>query len=71
MLGLCRVLGIEPGQVLALGDGTNDLDMITAAGVGVAMAHADPELIAGADCVTGSNNAGGFAAAVERFVLGG
>ena len=71
MLGLCRVLGIGPDQVLALGDGTNDLDMITAAGVGVAMANADPELIAGADCVTGSNNEGGFAAAVERFVLGG
>ena len=71
MLGLCRVLGIGPEQVLALGDGTNDLDMLTAAGVGVAMANADPDLIAGADHVTGSNNEGGFAAAIERFVLEG
>ena len=71
MLGLCRVLGLELGEVLALGDGTNDLDMITAAGLGVAMANADPALIAAADYVTGSNNEGGFAAAIERFVLNG
>ncbi len=65
---LCALLGIAPGEAMAFGDGTNDLDMIEKAGVGVAMANADPALLRAADYVTGSNNDAGFAAAVERFV---
>ena len=37
----CRRLGITPAEVLAIGDGANDLDMLGAAGMGVAM-HAKP-----------------------------
>ena len=70
LLTLCALLGIDPGETMALGDGTNDLDMIRKAGVGVAMANGDPELLAAADYVTGTNNEGGFARAVEKFVLG-
>jgi phosphoserine phosphatase len=32
----CAALGVDPGQALAVGDGANDLAMITAAGLGVA-----------------------------------
>ena len=65
---LCRHLGLDPAQTLALGDGTNDSDMLCAAGVGVAMANADEAVKAAADHVTGSNNDAGFAEAVEKFV---
>ncbi len=69
LLALCRHLGIDPAQALALGDGTNDSDMLRAAGVGVAMKNADEAVKAAADYVTGSNNDAGFAQAVRRFVL--
>ncbi len=71
LLTLCGLLGVPPAAAMSVGDGTNDLDMIENAGVGVAMANAAPELLAAADFITGSNNEGGFAAAVERFVLNG
>ena len=66
---LCGLLGIDRSESMALGDGTNDLDMLVQAGVGVAMANADPALLEAADYVTGNNNEGGFASAVEKFVL--
>jgi phosphoserine phosphatase SerB len=40
---LCMMLDISPKQVLAIGDGEVDIDMITAAGVGVAY-RAAPEV---------------------------
>ena len=69
LAALCRHLGLDPAQTLALGDGTNDSDMLRAAGVGVAMANADEAVKAAADFVTGNNNDAGFAEAVEKFVL--
>jgi len=71
MLTLCALLNLPAESTMALGDGTNDLDMICLAGCGVAMANAAPELLEAADYITGSNNEGGFAAAVERIVLKG
>lgn len=61
LLALCRVLGIEAADTLAFGDGTNDLTMLQAAGTGVAMANAEPEVKAAADLVTVSNNDCGVA----------
>ena len=40
--------GIVASEVLAVGDGANDLDMVEAAGLGVAY-HAKPALAAAAD----------------------
>ena len=71
LLTLCDLLGIAPADSMALGDGTNDLDMIQNAGIGVAMANGDPTVLAAADHVTGHCNDAGFAKAVERFVLNG
>lgn len=36
LMELCQELGISPKQVIAMGDGANDLKMLTAAGLGVA-----------------------------------
>ena len=69
LMSLCRILGVEPKDSMALGDGTNDLDMLELSGIGVAMANAAPPLLKAADYVTLSNNEAGFARAVERFVL--
>ena len=67
LLKLCSLLGVDPGDTMALGDGTNDLDMIRKAGIGVAMANGDPSVRAAADYVTESCNDGGFANAVKKF----
>jgi phosphoserine phosphatase len=45
---LCTELDIEPRQVIAMGDGANDLKMLTHAGLGVAY-HAKPTVRAQAD----------------------
>lgn len=47
---LAGTLGIGADQVLSVGDGANDLDMIQAAGLGVAF-RAKPALVAEADAV--------------------
>jgi Cof subfamily protein (haloacid dehalogenase superfamily) len=64
-----ELMKIPADQMLAVGDGENDIEMIQLAGVGVAMANARPELKAVADAVVASNDDDGVAAAVERFVL--
>ena len=54
---------------MACGDGSNDLSMLRAAGVGVAMANAEAAVKAAADFVTGDNDGDGVAQAIERFCL--
>ena len=68
LCALCKYLGIDIRDTIALGDGSNDLDMIEAAGTGVAMANAVDELKAAADFVTLSNMECGFARALEKFM---
>src|SRR5699024_10861328 len=41
---VCRQLGVEQADVLAIGDGRNDVEMLQWAGRGVAMGHA-PEVV--------------------------
>ncbi len=62
--------GIRPEEVIAFGDGHNDLDMVSYAGLGVAMANARPELLKAADIITSSNNEDGVAEVIEKYVLG-
>lgn len=67
---LARALRIPPQATMAIGDNLNDLDLVTAAGVGVAMGDGDPRVRAAADWVTGTYADDGAALAIERFVLG-
>jgi Cof subfamily protein (haloacid dehalogenase superfamily) len=62
-------LGISPRNVMAIGDGLNDLDMIAEAGIGVAMGNALPEVQAAADYVTGTQAEDGVAEALEKWAL--
>jgi Cof subfamily protein (haloacid dehalogenase superfamily) len=60
-------LGFGLENCMAFGDGANDLTMVKAAGVGVAMSNACPEVLAAADYVTLSNDEDGVAAAIAHF----
>jgi 5-amino-6-(5-phospho-D-ribitylamino)uracil phosphatase len=62
--------GIAAAEVCAVGDDVNDIPMITAAGLGVAMGNARPEVIAAADAVVGTNDATGIADVADLILAG-
>jgi len=68
--GLAHVaeqLGIDAADVLAIGDGRNDIEMLRWAGRGVAMGQAVEEVIAAADDVTGTVYDDGAAVEISRW----
>ena len=69
LLTLAAKLGIDRSETMALGDQQN-VTMIEAAGLGVAMGNAVPEVKAVADVETTTQNADGVGVAVEKWVLG-
>lgn len=70
LLNLAETLGYSREQVMACGDSDNDLAMIRAAGLGVAMGNAEPEVKAAADVIVADNNHDGVAEAIHRYILG-
>lgn len=64
---LAHKLGLSMEQTMAIGDSENDLDIIASAGVGVAMANAEPCLKEKADFITLSNDEDGVAYALRKF----
>lgn len=66
---LANELSIAKEEILAIGDGENDREMLQFAGIGLAVANADPHLKEVADEVIASNNEDGVAQAVEKYVL--
>lgn len=68
LLRLCARLSLDPAAALAFGDGTNDLSLLRAAGCGVAMANAAPEVRAAADRIAPSNNDAGMAAVLRHLL---
>lgn len=56
-------------QVMALGDGENDIEMLKLAGWGVAMANGALETKAVANALTGSNKEDGAAQAIHKYIL--
>lgn len=64
---LLTKLNIRREEMVAVGDGYNDLSMIQFAGLGIAMANAQEPVKRVADYVTLSNEEDGVAAAVDRF----
>jgi Cof subfamily protein (haloacid dehalogenase superfamily) len=57
--------GIDPADIIAVGDGHNDISMLRYAGVGVAMGNAPDEVKAAADRVVAANDADGLVELVE------
>lgn len=70
MLAACRILGVDPARTMAIGDSGNDIPMLKAAALGVAMGTAPQEVRDAADTVTASNLEDGAAMAIERYILG-
>ncbi len=66
---ICAHEGIDIGEAIAFGDSFNDITMIKAAGLGIAMGNAEDELKAVADYVTGDCDNDGIAEAIEKFIF--
>ncbi|MCK9156539.1 MAG: Cof-type HAD-IIB family hydrolase [Paludibacteraceae bacterium] len=66
---LLEHLGLTKEEMVACGDGFNDLSMIKYAGLGVAMRNAQPVVKESADYVTLSNDEDGVASVVDEFIL--
>lgn len=62
-------VGVDPANVLAIGDGPNDLEMLETVGIPIAMGHAPEEVKSRAVHITGTLAEDGVAQAIERFVL--
>ena len=65
---LAADLGIPVEEFLAIGDSENDLEMIEAAGIGVAVANAREGVKAASDYVAEKGNGDGFVEAVTRYL---
>ncbi len=71
LLELGAMLGIKPEEIMACGDGQNDVTMIQMAGLGVAMGNAVDAVKDVANEVTDTNEQQGVAKAIEKFILEG
>ncbi|WP_026576690.1 Cof-type HAD-IIB family hydrolase [Bacillus sp. UNC438CL73TsuS30] len=65
---LLREFRISPNEVVAIGDGPNDIEMLRHVGTGVAMGNASEEVKAAADFVTGHHENDGLAEFIERYL---
>ena len=68
---MVEALGASIEETIAIGDNWNDLEMIEAAGLGVAMGHAPEGVRAKARYVCGTAEEEGVRDVIERFVLRG
>ena len=66
---LLEEIGMTKNEMIAIGDGFNDLSMIQYAGLGIAMENAQDVVKQAADFITLSNEEDGVAYAVEKFYL--
>lgn len=66
---LAKLLEIEPSQIMAIGDGNNDIEMMAFSGLAVAMANASETVKSYADRLSLTNNQAGVAYAIRQFAL--
>ena len=62
-------LGLGLENCMAFGDGMNDFTMVEAAGFGIAMANAEPEVKRVAKDVTLSNDEDGVAKGIDKWIF--
>lgn len=60
--------GIYPEDIIAFGDGENDLKLIETAGVGIAMGNASDLLKSRADLIIGNNDSDAIARTLENLI---
>ncbi|MGN0319384.1 MAG: Cof-type HAD-IIB family hydrolase [Lachnospira sp.] len=66
---LLGILGIKSEELVACGDGMNDIPMLQYAGLAIAMDNAYPEVKTYADVIVPSNDDCGVAYAIEKYIL--
>lgn len=66
---LAESLGIGMEKVIAVGDGDNDLPMLAAAGLALAVGNGTPEVLAAADAVVADNDHNGVGQAIREYLL--
>jgi hydroxymethylpyrimidine pyrophosphatase-like HAD family hydrolase len=66
---LCKHLRISESETIAIGDGSNDVSLLEAAGLAIAMQNGPPELLAAADYITADVDHSGFTQAMEKFLF--
>ena len=64
---LLASIGLTEEQMVCCGDGQNDITMIQAAGLGVAMENAQPDVKEAADYITKSNDNDGVLHVIQTF----
>ena len=65
---ICQHFGISQDEIMAFGDGGNDIDMLRFASIGVAMGNATDNVKAAADYVTSSVDADGISLAIRHLL---
>lgn len=66
---LLKLLKLDRDELIACGDGMNDISMIKYAGLGVAMENAYPKVKEAADYIAPSNDDNGVAKVIENLIL--
>jgi Cof subfamily protein (haloacid dehalogenase superfamily) len=66
---LCSKLGVPMDECIAVGDAENDMEMIRAAGLGIAMGNAQDAVKAAAGAVVSDCEHDGAAEAIEQYLL--
>lgn len=66
---LGNLFGIKREEMIAIGDGNNDLAMIEYAGLGISMENGSEKVKKAAGYITASNDNEGVALAIEKFIL--
>lgn len=69
LMALAGYIGVDMENTMAIGDGSNDLPMIKAAGIGIGMANGSQRVKEECDWATQTNDKDGVAMAIEKFIL--
>jgi len=67
LVELAGEMGLHPSEMMAIGDSENDIEMLKAAGIGVAVQNAAAPVQAVADWVSPSTYGDGFVEAVKKY----
>ena len=66
---LLKTMGLTAENLICCGDSYNDISMIEYAGLGVAMANAQPVVKKAADLITASNDEDGVLRVIEKYMM--